>query len=67
MARGLVASVRVKIAAPATKVWDALVNPETIKQYMFGTTAVSDWKKGGCNLVEGCLEGKGIHGQGYNP
>jgi putative transcriptional regulator len=26
-------------------VWDALINPDKIKQNMFGTNVVSDWKE----------------------
>lgn len=32
-----IARVSTVIDAPVSSVWDALVNPETIKQYMFGT------------------------------
>ena len=32
-------------AAPAV-VWDALVNPEQTKKYMFGCETVSDWQVG---------------------
>ena len=37
---------RIVINATAAKVWDALVNKEIIKQYMFGTETTSDWMKG---------------------
>lgn len=36
----------ITINAPITKVWDALINPEQTKKYMFGCEAVSDWKVG---------------------
>ena len=36
----------VTIHADAAKVWDALTNPVLIKQYLFGTDAISDWKEG---------------------
>lgn len=36
----------ITINAPASKVWDALVNPEQTKKYMFGCETVSDWKPG---------------------
>ena len=32
-------------ASPA-KVWDALTNPELIKQWLFGTNVISDWNEG---------------------
>jgi uncharacterized protein YndB with AHSA1/START domain len=48
----------VTINAPATKVWDALVNPAKTKQYMFGCETVSDWKTGSELLWKGEYEGK---------
>lgn len=36
----------ISINAPASAVWDALVNPEKTKVYMFGCKTVSDWKEG---------------------
>jgi uncharacterized protein YndB with AHSA1/START domain len=44
--RKLAAKQSVVINAPAAKVWDALINPEMIRQYLFGTEALSDWKAG---------------------
>lgn len=46
MDKELIARTSVTISAPSEKVWDALVNPEAIKQYMFGTNVVSDWREG---------------------
>lgn len=46
------------INAPASKVWDALTNPEQTKKYMFGCETVSDWKKGSPLLWRGSYEGK---------
>ncbi len=34
------------INAPSQAVWKALVDPAAIRQYMFGTQVVSDWKGG---------------------
>jgi uncharacterized protein YndB with AHSA1/START domain len=48
----------ISINAPATKVWDVLVNPEQTKKYMFGCETVSDWKKGSSLLWKGQYEGK---------
>jgi uncharacterized protein YndB with AHSA1/START domain len=46
MTRGMVARAATEIDAPVSKVWDALVNPEAIRQYMFGTTVSSEWREG---------------------
>jgi uncharacterized protein YndB with AHSA1/START domain len=48
----------ITINAPASEVWDALVNPAKTKQYMFGCEAVSDWKKSSSLLWRGQYEGK---------
>ena len=48
----------ITINATAAKVWDALVNPEQTKKYMFGCETISDWKKGSPLLWEGEWEGK---------
>jgi uncharacterized protein YndB with AHSA1/START domain len=54
----LIAKAQVKVSAPITKVWDALVNPDLIRQYMFGTNAISDWKEGAPIVWKGEWEGK---------
>jgi uncharacterized protein YndB with AHSA1/START domain len=46
------------INAPATIVWDVLVNPEQTKKYMFGCETVSDWKVGSPLLWRANYEGK---------
>jgi uncharacterized protein YndB with AHSA1/START domain len=38
-------------------VWDALVNPEKTKQYMFGCETVSDWQTGSPLFWKGVYEG----------
>ena len=58
MNHALIAQRTVTINAPASKVWDALTNPSLIKQYLFGTEAVSDWKAGSPLIFKGVWEGK---------
>ena len=48
----------ITINAPASKVWDALVNPEKTKKYMFGCETVSDWQIGSPLLWQAEYEGK---------
>ena len=42
---GISLEISVFINAPVEKVWDALVNPELIKKYLFGTTEIYAGKK----------------------
>ncbi len=64
MAKGLVAKARTKINAPVAAVWDALVNPQVIKEYMFGTEVVSEWKEGGPIAWKGVWKGKSYEDRG---
>ena len=64
MPKNLVARASVSISAPAAKVWDALVTPQTIKQYMFGTTVVSDWREGSPITWKGEWKGKPYEDKG---
>jgi uncharacterized protein YndB with AHSA1/START domain len=38
-------------------VWDALANPDVIKQYMFGANVVSDWREGSPIIWQGEWQG----------
>jgi uncharacterized protein YndB with AHSA1/START domain len=58
MAKPLIVENSIVINAPVSKVWDALVNPEQTKKYMFGCETVSDWKIGSPLLWKGNYEGK---------
>jgi len=64
MSKGLIAKASITINAPIRKVWEALVNPEKIKQYMFGTTVVSDWKQGSSIVWKGEWQGKKYEDKG---
>ena len=54
----LIVKNSITINAPAAKVWNALVNPEQTKKYMFGCETVSDWEPGSELLWRGNYEGK---------
>ncbi|PZX46497.1 uncharacterized protein YndB with AHSA1/START domain [Algoriphagus chordae] len=45
------------IKAPIEKVWDALINPELVKQYFFGSNQETDWTVGSKILWTGEHEG----------
>lgn len=53
----LIVKNSITINAPASEVWDALVNPEQTKKYMFGCETVSDWRPGSALLWKGNYEG----------
>jgi uncharacterized protein YndB with AHSA1/START domain len=54
----------VSIKALASKVWEALTSPEWIKQYLFGTNVISDWKVGSPIRFTGTWEGKEYEDKG---
>ncbi|MEO7427393.1 MAG: SRPBCC family protein [Fibrobacteria bacterium] len=56
------ASVTIQAAVPL--VWDALVNPEKIKQYMLGSDAESDWRVGSEITWSGVWQGKAYRDKG---
>lgn len=53
-----IAKASVTIDAPRPKVWDALMDPQAIKQYMFGTHVDTDWEEGSPIVWKGEWEGK---------
>lgn len=57
MSKPLFVKNEITISAAAAKVWDALVNPEQTKKYMFGCETVSDWKVGSSLEWKGHYEG----------
>jgi uncharacterized protein YndB with AHSA1/START domain len=56
--------VSILIDAPTSKVWEALITPEIIKQYFFGTDAISEWKAGSSITFSGEWEGKHYEDKG---
>ena len=64
MNANLVAQADVTIDAPAGEVWQALVSPEAIKQYMFGTVVESAWTEGSSVTWKGEWQGKRYEDKG---
>ena len=60
----LVAKASTTINAPVARVWEALVRPDMIKQYMFGTHVVTDWKEGSPIVWQGEWQGKAYEDKG---
>ncbi|MCP3931537.1 MAG: SRPBCC domain-containing protein [Bacteroidetes bacterium] len=53
-----------KIKATPAQIWEAITNPEIVKQYFFGTTVLSDWKVGSPIIFQGEWEGKKYRDKG---
>lgn len=60
----LVARASTSVDAPREEVWQALVDPQAIKTYMFGTTVVTDWLEGGPITWKGEWHGKTYEDKG---
>jgi uncharacterized protein YndB with AHSA1/START domain len=58
------AKAKTTIHAPVSRVWDAITKPELIKQYLFGTDVISDWKLGSPIIYKGEWEGKPFEDKG---
>lgn len=55
--RELVVSLSVTINANPSEVWNVLTNPELIKEYLYGTETLTDWKVGSEIVFKGEFEG----------
>jgi uncharacterized protein YndB with AHSA1/START domain len=64
MDKNLISKSSITINAPVEEVWNALVDPNAIKQYMFGTNVVSDWHEGSTILWKGEWNGKTYEDKG---
>ncbi|MVM32635.1 SRPBCC domain-containing protein [Spirosoma sp. HMF4905] len=53
MRNDLIVSESVDINASPSKVWDVLTTPDLIKEYLFGTETVTDWKIGSEIIFQG--------------
>lgn len=60
----LTARVEITINAPLVKVWEALTSPRLIKEYLFGTDVVTDWKIGSPIIWKGVWQGKAYQDKG---
>lgn len=59
-----VATAEIEIDASPARVWSALIDPEQIEQYMFGSHVVTDWKEGSPIVWKGEYEGKTYEDKG---
>lgn len=59
-----VAKVSTVIDAPKEEVWEALTDPDSISQYMFGAKVATDWKEGSPITWEGEWDGQRYQDKG---
>ncbi len=64
MDKTLKANAHIEIKATNDLVWDALVNPEKIKVYLFGTNTSSLWTLGSEIIFEGEYQGQHYRDKG---
>ena len=60
----IIARASVTIHTPAAKVWEALTRPEMVRQYLFGTEVITDWKVGSPIRYRGVWQGKPYEDKG---
>ena len=60
----LKANLSININASGSRVWEALTDPALIKQYLFDSDTISDWKKGSTITWSGVYEGKQYQDKG---
>jgi uncharacterized protein YndB with AHSA1/START domain len=63
---GKIVTKTVNIDAPASKVWEALTNPELMKKWMFEAEIhiITDWKVGTPIVIRGHMNGKYFENNG---
>ena len=64
MNKNLIVKNTIDIKVGPNEVWNALTNGEMIRQYFFGTEAISDWKVGSSLIFQGEWEGKTYQDKG---
>ena len=64
MDKSITADASVEIHAPADRVWQALIRPELIAKYFFGSQIVTDWKVGSPIVYKGEWQGEPFEDKG---
>ena len=62
--KDLISRSTIVINAPPAKVWEALVSPAALKQYMFGSDVRSDFREGSPITFSGEWQGKPYQDKG---
>ena len=61
---GNLAKAETEIEAPASRVWEALTDPDQIKEYMFGSQVETSWEVGSPITWNGEYEGRPYQDKG---
>jgi uncharacterized protein YndB with AHSA1/START domain len=61
---GIVATAEIDIAASPAQVWRTLTDPAEVKEWMFGTDLVTDWRVGGPVAWKGEYQGNQYEDKG---
>ncbi len=64
MATNFIAKTSILVDAPTSKVWEALITPSIIKEYLYGTNVTSDWTVGSSITYTGEWQGKQYEDKG---
>ncbi len=64
MKSNFIAKASIRINATLDQVWKALIDPAAIRQYMFDTQVVSDWRVGSPIIWKGEWHGKSYEDKG---
>ena len=62
--RGHLAVATTEIAAPPQRVWQVLLDPQSVREYMFGSEVVTDWRPGSPIFFRGEWEGRPYEDKG---
>ena len=64
MKENFIANASITIHASRRAVWQALVSPQALEQYMFGAHVKSDWREGAPIVWKGQWQGKPYEDKG---
>ena len=64
MNKDLKVSKSIEIKGSPAQLWDALINPEKIKVYLYGTETITDWQVGSPIVFQGEYEGHSYKDKG---
>ncbi|MCK7555367.1 SRPBCC domain-containing protein [Chitinophaga sedimenti] len=64
MSNKFTAKAAIAINATPDKVWEALTDPDMIREYLFGTNTITDWQKGSPITYKGEWKGQPYEDKG---